>query len=71
MGKSCIRFKQAESLALDVIGDTIRSTSARAFIQHYEALLKQPRRRSGTDAANKPARSQARRKQAAPAGRGQ
>lgn len=37
MGKTCIRFKQAEDLALDVIGEAIRRMPARKFIAHYEA----------------------------------
>lgn len=39
LGKSCIRFKKAEDLALDVIGKTIRATSAKKFIAMYEASL--------------------------------
>ena len=40
MGKSCIRFKRAEDLALDVVGEAIRRVPARAYIQHVEAALK-------------------------------
>ena len=42
MGKSCIRFKKAEDLALDVIADTIRKTPADAFIARYEAVINEP-----------------------------
>ena len=35
MGKSCIRFKRLEDLALDVIGDAIRRMPARAWIEQY------------------------------------
>ena len=35
MGKSCIRFRRVEDLALDVIGDAIRSMPARAWIEAY------------------------------------
>jgi len=36
MGKSCIRFKKPEDLALDVTGEAIRRVSARKFIAFYE-----------------------------------
>lgn len=39
MGKSCIRFKKAEDLALDVLGETIRRVPARKYIEHFEAML--------------------------------
>lgn len=35
MGKSCIRFKRVEDLALDVIGDAIRRMPARAWVEYY------------------------------------
>ena len=37
MGKSCVRFKALEDLALDVIGQTIASTPPEDFIRQYEA----------------------------------
>jgi hypothetical protein len=36
MGKSCIRFKRADDLPLDVIGNVIASTSPDQFIAIYE-----------------------------------
>jgi uncharacterized protein YdhG (YjbR/CyaY superfamily) len=36
MGKSCIRFKSAGELPLDVIGDEIASTPPQQFIRIYE-----------------------------------
>ena len=36
MGKSCIRFKQADNLALDVVRDEIASTAPDEFIRIYE-----------------------------------
>ena len=39
MGKSCIRFKKAEDLPLDVIGEAIRRMPAQKFIAQYEATL--------------------------------
>jgi hypothetical protein len=46
MGKSCIRFKKVEDLALDVIGGAIRKTSARGFIKYYESVIKDVMRSS-------------------------
>jgi hypothetical protein len=40
MGKSCVRFKKLEDLALDVIGESIRRMPARAFIEQYESVIK-------------------------------
>lgn len=37
MGKSCIRFKRADDLALDVVRDEIASTTPQQFIALYEA----------------------------------
>jgi len=39
MGKSCIRFKKLDDLALDVIGDTIRRVSARKYIEICERAV--------------------------------
>ena len=36
MGKSCIRFKKAAGLALDVIGGAISRITVKQFIEHYE-----------------------------------
>ena len=43
MGKSCIRFKRADDLALDVIRDEIASTTPTEFIAAYEKV-KPPKR---------------------------
>ena len=43
MGKSCIRFKHASDLALDLIADEIASTSPDQFIAAYEKV-KPPKR---------------------------
>jgi len=45
MGKSCLRFKKLDDLALDVIGESIRRMPARAFIQYYETVIKNLRRK--------------------------
>lgn len=54
MGKSCVRFKKLEDLALDVIGEAIRRVSAKKYIEFYEAA----RRSTGqkTQAKSKPAK---------------
>lgn len=57
MGKSCIRFKKVEDLALDVIGDSIRATTARGFIQYYESVIKDVMRSSRNRQARKPAKA--------------
>ena len=39
MGKSCIRFKKLNDLALDVIGETIKRVPAKKYIARYVSLL--------------------------------
>jgi len=36
MGKSCIRFKRVDDLALDVLGEAIRRMPAKTYIEAYE-----------------------------------
>jgi len=36
MGKSCLRFKRLEDLALDVVGEAIERTSLESFVAAYE-----------------------------------
>ena len=45
MGKSCIRFKKVEDLALDVIGETIRQMPVKKWIAIYEKSLEMIRNR--------------------------
>jgi hypothetical protein len=40
MGKSCIRFRKLDDLALDVIGEAIRRMPVREFISFYESAIK-------------------------------
>lgn len=40
MGKSCVRFKQLEDLPLDVIGRAVACVPVKAFVAHYESVLK-------------------------------
>lgn len=39
MGGCCIRFKTLEHAALDVIGEAIRRTPAKAYVENYVGLL--------------------------------
>jgi hypothetical protein len=41
MGKSCIRFKKLDDVALDVIGQTIARVPAKEYLKNYQALLAQ------------------------------
>lgn len=41
MGKSCIRFKRVEDLALDVIAKTLKQTTVKKHIEWYQSFLKQ------------------------------
>jgi Domain of unknown function (DU1801) len=45
MGKSCVRFKKVEDLALDVIAEAIKRAPAKKFLAHWEAALKTTRLR--------------------------
>ena len=37
MGKSCVRFKKVDDLPMDLIAETIASTSVEEYIRSYEA----------------------------------
>ena len=60
MGKSCIRFRKLDDLALDVIGESVRNVRAKAFIEYYESFLKSALRRTA------PQRSKAKKVTAGP-----
>jgi hypothetical protein len=56
MGKSCVRFKKLEDVALEVIGEAIRRAPAKAYIQHYESAIRPPEKKKAPAAAKgKPA----------------
>lgn len=40
MGKSCVRFKKIEDVALDVVAETVSSVPVAEFIAQYEAALR-------------------------------
>jgi hypothetical protein len=39
MGKACIRFKKADDLALDVIGELFKRVTAKSYIEVYTSAL--------------------------------
>ncbi len=41
MGKSCVRFKKADDLPLDLIGETVAKFSVENYIQLYESSRKE------------------------------
>jgi uncharacterized protein YdhG (YjbR/CyaY superfamily) len=53
MGKSCIRFKRAEDLALDVIADAFRRVSARDHIATYSTIDPRNRKKAVKRVAKK------------------
>ena len=53
MGKCCVRFKQLDDLALDVIAEALRRMPARKYIEHYEAAIHTAKKRP-TTIARKP-----------------
>lgn len=65
MGKSCIRFKRLDDLALDVIGEAIRRVSAKKYIEFYESAINDSRKKSSTK--TKPARKSSTKASAKPA----
>lgn len=54
MGKSCIRFKKLDDLALDVLGEAIRRVPAAAFIEHYEQAIKNMGKKNTASAQKSP-----------------
>ncbi|HRJ26682.1 MAG TPA: DUF1801 domain-containing protein [Fimbriimonadaceae bacterium] len=50
MGKSCVRFKKLENLALDVIGQAIARVPVERYVSQYRAILSS-RQRQGTGSA--------------------
>ena len=53
MGKSCIRFKKLEDLALDLIGEAIGRMPAKKFIEYYESVLRGARKRPAAGSGQK------------------
>ncbi len=68
MGKACIRFKTVDDLPLDVLAEAIRRVPAKAYIEHYEAMLNGPRpKREPANAGAQRAKAGARSVSAKPA----
>jgi hypothetical protein len=47
MGKSCVRFKSLDDLALDVIAEAIRRVPVTEYVKFYEAARNSPSSRHG------------------------
>lgn len=54
MGKCCVRFKKLEDVALDVIGAAVRRVPVQKYIEVYESVFKNKRKRPAKQAAAKP-----------------
>jgi len=50
MGKSCVRFKKVEDLALDVIAEAIKAVPAKKYAAYCEAALQSRKKPSSTSA---------------------
>ena len=50
MGRSCLRFREADDLPLEAIGRVIRSTPPDKFIARYEASRRKPARKKSAAA---------------------
>ncbi len=57
MGKSCVRFKKVEDLALDVIGEAIKRVPAKKYIEHCEAATRSSKKQPTTKTAKSAKRS--------------
>ncbi|MFN7922773.1 MAG: DUF1801 domain-containing protein [Bryobacteraceae bacterium] len=56
MGKSCVRFKKLEDVALDVVGKAIKKVPPKKYIAEYEGVLaKSGRGKAAKSAAKKKA----------------
>jgi hypothetical protein len=61
MGKSCIRFKRVDNLALDVIAEAVRRMPLDAFVRMYETSLIESKGGRRVDAARSKSRAKAKR----------
>jgi len=50
MGKSCVRFKKIEDLALDVIAEAIKAVPAKKYVAYCEAALQASKKPPSTNA---------------------
>ena len=65
MGKSCVRFKKLEDVALDVLGEAILRAPAKAYIAHYESVIRPPDKKKAPAAKKAPTAKKAPAKKAA------
>jgi hypothetical protein len=59
MGKSCVRFKKLDQVALEVVGEAIRRIPAKTYVRRYEQVLAGTKRGARTARAAKPATKRA------------
>jgi len=64
-GKSCIRFKKVEDLALDVIAEAVREMPVEKWVETYLAVVKDSRKRKPAAKPAKPAAKKAVKKKSA------
>ncbi len=53
MGKSCVRFKKLDDVALNVIGQAIRRVPVKKFIEFYESSIPAARRSAAKKSTQK------------------
>jgi hypothetical protein len=66
MGKCCIRFKRLEDVPLPLIGQAIKLVSVKKYIEHYETVIKDSRKRSSKTVKKKGAAKKPTAKKKAP-----
>jgi len=54
MGKSCVRFKKIEDVALEVVGQAVKRMPVRKYIAQYESALSKTSRGKARDSAKSP-----------------
>jgi hypothetical protein len=57
MGKSCVRFKKLEDLALDVIAEAIKRVPAKKYIEYCEASVKSTKEQGSSRKTPNPAKT--------------
>ena len=55
MGKSCIRFKKVDDLALEVLAAAIKRTTVKRCIEHYERAIRPMNKRAAKGVSRPPA----------------
>lgn len=56
MGKSCVRFRKLEDVALDAIAETIREMPAKKYVAYYEKAFRSMNKAKAAKAAKKRSR---------------